>query len=814
MLRNYLTIALRNVLKNKVFSGINILGLGIGLAACLLIFQFVRYELSYDTFHAKIDRTYRVTNDRFQQGKLIQHGTITYPTIGPAMARDFPEIEEYTRLMPGFGLNIRIDDQHFRGGDSHFADEHFFSVFSFSMLAGDRVSALKEPFSAVLTEHAARRYFPALRTDYTAMIGKTFYWGLDKVPYTVTGVCQDVPANSHIQFDVLMSYATLIQVTKSDADNSWTWSDMRHYLVLKPGVDYKQLEAKFDAFSDRYFQGDKVSGSVEKFYLQPLRDAHLYSHYEYDIAKVASGKAVWAMLIVALFILLIAWINYINLTTSRALDRAKEVGLRKVMGALKSQLIKQFILESLIITSLSFGAALVLVQLLQASFNTITGNDLSLWQVIQTTDAQTLIGVAAFLLVGALVSGFYPALVLSSYQPVTVLKGKFQRSGRGNFLRKALVIVQFTSSAALITGTIIVSKQLNYINDMDLGMVIDNTVVVSAPELATWDSSFVQRVEDYKHALLQVDGVESAATSGNLPGDRLARGFDLHLKEQTSAKYTMSYLGADHHFVTTYHVSLAAGRGFLPTDHQVNYDAIRSVMLNVKAVRLLGIDNPEDAVGKELTDDEHTWTIVGVFNDFHQESLKNPIEAMILMPVYSTFADTSIKIKTEDTKHVLASIEGIYKKYFPGNSFEYFFLKDRYNRQYTDDMRFGQIIGIFTGLAIIVACLGLIGLSSYTAMQRTKEIGIRKVLGASVVHIVSLLSADFVRLVLVAAVLSIPIAYFGMQNWLQGYAYRVTPGWVQFVVPLLLVLLIAAVTISFQVLKAAMKNPVDTLKHE
>ncbi|MBT1708596.1 ABC transporter permease [Fulvivirgaceae bacterium PWU5] len=814
MLRNYLTVAFRNIVKNKVFSGINILGLGIGLAACLLIFQFVRYELSYDTFHAKIDRTYRVTNDRFQHGKLIQHGTITYPAVGPAMVRDFPEIEEYTRLMPAGTLNIRIDDQHIRSGQSHFADEHFFSVFSFSMLAGDRLTALKEPLSAVLTEHAAKQFFPAQGADYASMIGKTFYWGTDTEPYTVKAICQDIPANSHIQFDVLISYATLVHATQMEADNSWTWSDMRHYLVLKPGVDHTQLEAKFPAFSDRHFQGDKVSGSVEKFYLQPLRDAHLYSQYEYDIAKVASGKAVWAMLIVALFILLIAWINYINLTTSRALDRAKEVGLRKVMGAFKTQLIKQFIFESFILTGLAFVVAMMMAQLLQAPFNKITGNDLSLWRIIQTTDTRTLVAVAALLLLGALVSGFYPALVLSSYQPITVLKGKFQRSARGNFLRKALVIVQFTSSAALITGTIIVSQQLNFINDADLGMVIDNTVIVNAPELSAWDSSFMQRVESYKHALLQLPGVEHAATSANLPGDRLARGFNLHLKEQTSAKYTISYLGVDHHFMSTYNMSLVAGRGFLPTDHQVDYDKIRSIILNVNATRLLGISTPEDAIGKELTDDKHAWTIVGVIRDFHQESLKSPMEPTVLMPTYSTYAATSIKIKTEDTKSILASIENTYKKYFPGNAFEYFFLKDRYNRQYHDDMRFGKIVSIFTGLAIIVACLGLIGLSSYTAVQRTKEIGIRKILGASVVNIVSLLSADFVRLVLIASLLSIPIAYFSMQHWLQGYAYRVTPGWAQFVIPLLAVLLIATFTISFQVLKAAMRNPADTLKHE
>jgi len=816
MFKNYLTIAFRNVWKNKVFSSINVFGLGIGLAACLLIFQFVSFELSYDQFNEKFDRTYRITNDRFQNGKLIQHGTIMYPTVSPVMAKDFPEIEEQTRLMPGGDMNIRVGDQNFRGDNCYFVDERFLSVFSFPVLAGERKTALKDRYSVVLPVHTARKYFSLAGNDYATLVGKTFYWGLDKQPYVVKAICEDVPPNSHIQFDALISYATLISPNNHGADDSWTWSDMRHYLVLKPGVDYKQLEAKFPAFSDRYFQGDKVSGSVEKFYLQPLSEAHLYSDYEYDIAKKANGKAVWAMLIVALFILLIAWINYINLTTSRALDRAKEVGLRKVMGAFKSQLVKQFIFESLMITGFAFAVALIIVQLLQPSFNRITGNELSLWRIFSTTDATTITVLLLILLAGALLSGFYPAFVLSSYQPVTVLKGKFQRSSGGTILRKALVIFQFTSSAALITGTIIVSKQLAFMNNADLGINIDNTMVVRAPELVAWDSTFIQRTESYKHDLLQINGVVSAATSGSLPGERLGRGFGLHLKDQPSTtKYTMSYLGADYNFMETYQIPLLAGRYFLSTDHDPDFKKIRATILNRNAVKLLGIDEPQEAIGKEITDgDGASWTIIGVINDFHQESLKAPMEPMLFLPMYSTYATTSVRIKSEDMKKVMASVKDVYVTYFPGNSFEYFFLKDRYNRQYSDDNSFGKIISIFTGLAIIVSCMGLIGLSSYTAIQRTKEIGIRKVLGASIMSIVSLLSIDFIRLVVIAALLSIPIAYFSMQNWLQTYAYRITPGWVQFVTPLVVVFLIAVITISFQVLKAAMKNPADTLKHE
>jgi putative ABC transport system permease protein len=817
MFKSYLTVAFRNVMKSKIFSVINILGLGIGLAACLLIVQFVSYQLSYDTFHDKLNRTYRITNDRFQNGKLIQHGTIMYPTIGPTMAKDYAEIEEHTRLMPAGTLNIKIEDKNFRGEQAHFADERFFSVFSFPVLAGERSNFLKDRYTAVLTATTAQRYFGPT-DNYSSYIGKTFYWGLDPQPYTVKGICEDIPANSHIRFDALISYATLISPQDQGADNSWTWSDMRHYLVLKEGVDYKQLEAKFPEFSDRYFQGDKVSGSVEKFYLQPLKDAHLYSDYEYDIAVTSSGKAVWAMLVVAVFILVIAWINYINLTTSRALDRAKEVGLRKVMGAVKGQLVKQFILESLIVTGFAFVIAFVAVIALQTSFNQVVGTELSLRTILTSLSPGNLFLLILLLLGGAVLSGFYPAFVLSSYHPVTVLKGKFTRSGKGNFLRKALVIFQFTSSAALITGTFIVSRQIEYMHESDLGLSIEDIVVIQSPSLMPWDSTFIERVESYKTELTKLDGVTNATTTGRLPGDRLGRSFGIRLADQDAQTlYTLSHIGVDHSFFDTYKVGLLAGRKFLVTDHNPDFAKLKSVVINMNAAQLLGMKNPEDAIGREIVwgnNGTRLWTIVGVVDNFHQEGLQKPMEPIIFRPVYSTGAWTSVKVHTTDMKKTLAGIEQTYKKFFPGNAFEYLFLEDRYERQYNDDTRFGKVISIFTLLAIVVSCLGLIGLSSYTAVQRTKEIGIRKVLGASLINIVSILSVDFLRLVLIATFLSLPIAYFSMASWLEGYAYRITPHWTQFVVPVGIVLFIAAVTISFQVMKTAMTKVAETIKYE
>lgn len=820
MLQNYWTIAFRNLIKSKVFSMINILGLGIGLAACLLIFQFVSFELSFDQFNEKLDRTYRVTNDRFQNGKLIQHGTIMYPTIGPTMARDYPEIEEYTRLMPGGEMNIKAEDRIFRGGNCLFADEHFLSVFSFPLRAGDRSTALKVRYSMVITEALAKKYFGVSDGNYISVIGKVVYWGLDPQPYKITAVVKALPENSHIQFDALVSYATLISPEDHGADDSWTWSDMRHYIVLKPGADYKALENKFPAFSERYFKGNKVSGSVEKFYLQPMKEAHLYSNYEYDIARTANGKAVWAILVVALFILIIAWINYINLTTSRAIDRAKEVGLRKVMGALKAQLMKQFIFESALISGFALLVAVILVQVFQSPFNDIIGSNLSLWGILSSVDSLTISILVSIMAGGILLSGFYPAFVLSSYQPVTVLKGKFQRSSRGQLFRKGLVVFQFMASSALIIGTVIVSRQLKYMNEADLGININNMLIVEGPERTAWDSTFIDRVESFKNEVNKINGVMSMATSWQLPGDRLGRSFGIRLSDQPSeVHYTLSNMGVDYDFFDTYGISLLAGRKFLPTDHKVNFDDLSAVILNMNSVRLLGLNSAQDAIGKEIIwgkigTNERKWQVVGVVANFHQETFKNPMEPLIFRPAYSTYSPFSIKIGNGDKPAITAAVEAEFKKSFPDNSFESYFLEDSYKKNYSDDYRFGSVISIFTVLAIIISCLGLIGLSSYTAVQRTKEIGIRKVLGASLFSIVSLLSIDFIRLVLLATILSLPIAYFSMQNWLQGYAYRISMGWLLFALPVFLIVVIAALTMSFQVLRSAMTNPADTLKDE
>ncbi|MEJ1238203.1 ABC transporter permease [Chryseolinea sp. T2] len=815
MLRNYLTTTFRNVVKHKVFSAINVIGLGIGITACLLILQFVMYELSYDKFNEKFDRIYRVTNDRFQQGKLIQHGTITYPTIGPAMTADYPEIESYSRLMPAGDLNVKVGDRFFRGESCIFADDHLLTIFTFPMLAGSPADALKGRYRLVLTETTARKYFQFTGDDWSQIMGKHIYWGLDAEPYTVTGICKDVPENSHLQFDALASYETLYTPENHGADDNWTWSDMRHYLLLKPGVDYKALEAKFGGFSDRHFQGDKVSGSVEKFFLQPLSRAHLYSDYEYDIAKVASGKAVWSMLIVAGFILLIAWINYINLTTSRALERAREVGVRKVMGAIRVELMRQFILESVVISLFAFFTAVLLSALIQKPFNDIIGATLSPMKVLSAMSGSTILILAGVMISGILLAGFYPAVVLSSYQPVVVLTGKFTRSGRGGLIRKALVVFQFTASAALIASTLVVSRQLKFMNEAALGIDIANTVVVQSPERTTADSTLIPRFQAYEQELTTVPGVLNATTSNNIPGARLGRAFNVHLASMPeSSNVTFSFIGVDYNFLNTYGMKIVAGRNFEATDHNADWEQIRSVIINRRAARLLNLKDDEEAVGQHVNFWERDWTIIGVVPDFHQQGLKREMEPIVMFPVYSTYASTSVKVKKETMKETIAKIETVFKKHFPENSFDYFLLDEYYNTQYRDEDRFAKVVNIFAVLAVVISCLGLIGLSSYTIAQRTKEIGIRKVLGASTPGIVALLSVDFMRITLLASLLALPLAWFAMNLWLESYPYRIAPGWALFVVPVVSILIITAITVSFQIMRTAAVNPAKTLKYE
>jgi putative ABC transport system permease protein len=819
MIKNYFKTAWRNIRKNKVFSFINVAGLAIGMAACLLILQYVNFELSYDQFNKNVNDLYRVTNDRYQEGKLVQHGTITYSAIGKAMQDDYPDVIDHARVMPFGKTIISAGDTKFDEQEVIAVDNSFLTMFSYTLLAGDQKTALKDPRAVVITQSAASKYFGPHDKDPGSLLGKTLIMQRDSLPYKVTGICKDVPENSHLKFDMLASYTTLLSGKNiyKEADYDFTDSDFWHYIQLRPGTDYKALQSKFDAFSDKYFQGNKVSGSVEKFFLQPLAKAHLYSDYEYEIGNTGSATVVWGLLIIALFIIVIAWVNYINLSTARSVERAKEVGVRKVAGATKSQLVRQFLTESLLINIIALALALLLVIILQPSFNTLIQHKLSLTALAEKSlgGYSITVGLLVLILTGIFVSGYYPAFVLSAFKPILVLKGKFSNSKKGGFLRKGLVIGQFAITVALIIGSIVVYKQIRYMNEQELGMNINQVVVVKAPRLNDFDSAFMAKENSFKQELRNIAHIRGATTSNRIAGDEMSRAFNVHRSDDNSGKYyTVRTMGADFDFLDVYGIKLLAGRKLSVADYNPDYNKLHNVLINASAVKQLGFASIQDAVGRSVTMYNKKWDVIGVINDYHQKSLRFPKEPIIIQPFYSTYNPFSIKVDPVNLTATMNAIKEKYTAFFPGDIFDYYFLDDKFNAQYKNDQLFGKAFSIFAGFAIFIASLGLLGLSLFTTAQRTKEIGVRKVLGASISNIVLLLSNDFIKLVIVGFVLAIPLAYYVMHSWLQDFAYRIDLEWWVFAVAGLLAFTIAIATISYQAIKAAVANPVKSLRTE
>jgi putative ABC transport system permease protein len=819
MLKKNLTIAWRNLLKNKTFSFINIAGLSIGMAACLLILQYVNFELSYDQFNKNVSDLYRVSNDRYQNGKLVQHGLITYSGIGKAMQNDYPEVINHARVEPFGKVIIGVGDKDKKFGDQLViaVDNSFLSMFSYPFIAGDEKNALQDPYTVVISQTSAEKYFGT--KDFSSVVGKTLVMGRDSMPYKITGVIKDVPENSHLAFDILAAYTTMLsgKYPYKQADYDFYQSNFFHYVQLRHGTDYKALQSKFEAFSQKYFQGNKVSGSVEKFYLQPVAKAHLYSDYEYEIGETGSATVVWGLLIIAVFIIVIAWVNYINLSTARSAERAKEVGVRKVTGATKSQLIRQFLSESLLINIIALIFAFALVIILQPAFNALIRHKLSFVNLFQKSlnGYSITVGLLALVLIGIFISGFYPAFVLSSFKPILVLKGKFSASKKGIVLRKGLVIGQFAITVALIIGSFVVYKQIRFMNQQELGMNINQILIVKPPLLSTFDSAFMARENSFKQEVRQIANVTGVTTSNRIAGNEMSRAFDVHRTDDNSGnKYTVRQMGADYDFIDVYNIKLLAGRKLTSIDYNADYNKLHNVLINESAVKLLGFKSNDDALGKSIVMNDKKWDVIGVINDYHQKSLRYNLEPIILQPFYGTYNPISIKVNTTNVAETIAGIKTKYAEFFPGNLFDYFFLDERFNEQYKNDELFGKAFGIFAGFAIFIACLGLLGLSLFATTQRTKEIGVRKVLGASVSNIVLLLSKDFIKLIIIAFVIASPVAWFVMHEWLQDFAYRINISWWVFALAGFLAIIIALATISFQAIKAAVANPVKSLRSE
>ncbi len=818
MIRNYLKITLRTLWKSRLYTGIQVLGLVLGMTACLLLLDYVGFQMSFDRFHAGSDRIYRLINDRYQDGKRVQLGTITYPSVGPAMQREFPEIEQATRLFYNGDLLVRRGGEIDRVENALFVDRHFLEMFSFRMLAARQDTLLARANEVVLTRRLADRYFPEAAGNYSEVLGRSLRFDRREDPYEIVGVLEEVPANSTLQFDLLISYETVIRYIGPDADEHWQWSDFYHYFKLREGAEVDALEAKFAGFSQRHFRGQEVSGSEEHFYLQPMHEAHLHSDdLEYEIGQTANGQAIWALLIIAFFILIIAWMNYVNLTSVRAVERAREVGIRKVVGARRRQLIGQFLTEALLVNGISLLLALQLLQLVRPWFGRIVGFSTEEVGLFRYAEIHTSLLLTAAVLAGAgiLISGAYPAWLLSGQQMSDVLKGGFRGPQRSQWVRQGLVVFQFTASIALIAGTLLVYRQIRFLNEKDLGLQVEQVLMVDPPQLSQWDSTFIERMNSFKEALTAYPEIRSATTSSRVPGQGTGRIFDLQLTgSPTDQTYMSNFIHADYGYADTYGLRPVAGRFFRPSDHSPDPEQIRSVVVNEALTGLLGFAAPQEAVGRQLRFWGRDMTVVGVVPDFHQRSLHHHIEPLVFMPFYGTQNPLSVRIAGKNIPATVALISTLYDRFFPGNAFEYRFVDELFQKQYESDRQFGRVLSFFTIVAIFIAVLGLFGLAAFSIALRTKEVGVRKVLGASVVQLVRLLSGDFLRLVLIALLCGLPLAYYGIRLWLNNFAYEQRPAWWIFVATALLVFILAFATVSMHAIRAAYRNPVEALRNE
>lgn len=815
MIRNYLKIALRNLLKRKGFTLLNIFGLAIGMTCCLLILQYVNYERGFDQFHKDADRVVRLRIDSYNEGKLLWKSATVFPAFAPTMKKDFPEIEESGRLIDANVLltnearNIKFNEQK-----GYFADPSMLKILTIPLVKGNPATALSTPEKIMLSESYAKKYFG--EENPLGKILKVSGMGNPRA-FEVTGVFVDYPKNSHLIINYLVSYSTLGQYLKErgDTENStetaWGWYDFYTYFKLRPDATMEQVQAKLPAFVDKYIDSkrDAKSNRRTEAYLMPMTDIHLYANFNQEAEVNGNGQAVSWLFLIAFFILAIAWTNYINLATARSLERAKEVGVRKVMGALREQLVGQFMMESLILNlsalvlalSVSYFAMPYFSNFLEQQITFTFADNVSFWLIMLLVFAG-----------GTFLSGMYPAFVMSGIRPIVVLKGIMPKLTGGMSMRRVLIVSQFSASIALIIGTIVVYQQIKYMRNQKLGVDIAQTLVLEGAS-SVRDSVFQASFKPFKNDLLKLGGVENITVSSTVPGDEVywtngAR----WIRKPKEFNTTMYIMSMDYDFIPAYDMKMVAGRAFSEKfgedQHQGN------ILLNESAVKALGIESAQKAVNEKVVVGGDTVNVIGVMADFHQESLKRAVNPMVARINLRNGGFHSIKLKTDDVSKSLAEVQGLWNRYFPNDPFNYFFLDKHFDKQYKSDILFGKVFGFFAMLAILVACLGLLGLSSYNVLQRTKEIGVRKVLGASVSGIVVLLSKDFLKLVLIASLIAFPIAWVVMSQWLKDFASRIDIQWWVFLVAGVSALIIAIITISFQSIKAALMNPVKSLKTE
>jgi len=810
MIKNYLKIAYRNLVKYKFISFINVFGLTVGLACCMLILTYIIHELSYDKYQPNADRVYRVTRTFLNpetKAVSLTLSTIS-PPFGPYLKNDFGEIEDITRTLATGTTPIKYEEKMFNEDNLIFADDHFFNFFKTTVVKGDPKKALSDPYGVMLTEELAKKYF-GNDEPMNKMIRINFGNYFD---FKVTGVFKPLPSNTHFHPEIMLSFNTLNDTLIYGAENlrtNWGNNSFFTYIRLPNNYDPKKLEARFPAFLDNHmasqYTGKYKPSQGTSLALQKLTDIHLLSHTDYEAEENGDIKRVYIFSAIALFILLIACINYMNLSTSRSTLRAKEIGIRKVAGAERKEIIFQFLSESILVSYISLGLAIGLTWLTLPWLNKISGQNLAIdillkWQII--------VPLLLIPFVVGVISGIYPALFMSSFQPIKVLKG-FLKVGGGISFRKALVTLQFAISIILLIATGVVFWQMRYMQNKILGF--DKEHIVTIPYATQLNDSY----EAFRNELLANSNIKDVGRSSRIPTGRLLDAMGARMESADTlapVNANIKYVSADHDFITTYGIKVVAGRGF-SRDFSLDTSAF---LINEAAAKVLGFNNYADAVGKNFGYGNRSGKLIGVFNDFHFESLHQKITPLVLLVPRgpNSYGRISIKISGSNIQAALDRIESSWRNFLPETPFQYTFLDENFKRLYDAEQRQKTLLIVFASLAIVIACLGLFGLSAFAISQRLKEIGIRKVLGADMSTIVALLSKDFLKLVAFAVIPAFVVAWYFMNRWLEDFAYRVSMPWWIFISAGILAAVIALITISFLAIKAALTNPVKSLRTE
>jgi len=802
MFKNYIKIAFRNILKHKGYYFINVVGLSIGIVCFVLIALFIQDELSYDRYHDKADRIYRAGTRAVWADNEFS-GAVSPAPFSDALAKEFPEVEASTRLRrSGFPV-IRYKDKVFSEERWYWADETFFDVFTVPFLQGDPRTSLTEPNSVVISESMARKYF-----GHENPLGKSLNAD-NRRDYQITGVMEDVPRNSHVHYDFLASFITI----EDGSDQNWISNNFPTYFVLKKSMAHEEFEDKLTILVEKYvepqlktvfgatFNELVASGGHFEYFATPLTDIHLRSHLRFEQEPNSDIAYVYIFSVVAFAILLIACVNFINLATARSASRAKEVGVRKTVGSSRSQLIRQFLVETTVLGFLAILVALPPIQFLLPFFNNLTGKSLSVSYLLNAATIPQLIGLGV--LVGFL-AGIYPAFFLASFDPVAVLKGESKGRTKGSWMRNILVVFQFSVSIVLIIGTLAVYQQLDYIQDKNLGFNKDQVVIVKKVD------DLGQKIKPLRQELLRHSGIVSVSNSSNMIGDSFGDNLYRQIDHPKEDNQLLWFLWTDPDYAKTYHIQIKQGRYF--SDYR--QEGQREVVLNEAGAKILGYDDP---VGQKIVDmDGGEYIIIGVVENFHFESLHKPLNPLIIHPFgprgYGRYL--SVRVNAENMQESLALMKKTWLKYSGGQAFEYEFFDDHFARIYRSEEATGRIFFSFSLLAIVIASLGLFGLTAFITQQKTKEVGIRKVLGATIPGLMFLFMKQFTRWVLVANLIAWPLAYLAMNRWLQNFAFRASIGIEIFVISAGLALAIALLTVSFQSIRAAIANPVDSLRYE